>query len=107
MVLLNIALQSDLELYQLDVKTAFLNSPIEFDIWVELPADFYPDLLAQLQAATRGGGLLNRCQKYLAATGRATQGRNETLCETREVCVRFTTGSGRLVQNTQYQAHEI
>ena len=55
MVLLNIALQSGLELYQLDVKTAFLNSPIEFDIWVELPADFHPDLLAQLQAATRGG----------------------------------------------------
>ena len=55
MLLLNIALQLDLELYQLEVKTAFLNSPIEFDIWVELPTDFHPELLAQLQTATRGG----------------------------------------------------
>ena len=55
MLLLNVALQLDLELYQLDVKTAFLNSPIEFDIWVELPTDFHPELLTQLQTATRGG----------------------------------------------------
>ena len=58
MLLLNVALQLDLELYQIDVKTAFLNSPIEFDMWMELPVDFDPELFTELQASLRGGGVV-------------------------------------------------
>jgi len=39
-VVFNEAVQQNLYMYQLDVRSAFLNSEIEYDMWVRLPAGF-------------------------------------------------------------------
>ena len=35
-----LALRAGLTVYHIDVKTAFLNSDLEYDIWIELPEGF-------------------------------------------------------------------
>ena len=54
-ILLNIALQLDLFLRHLDVKTAFLNSDLSHDIWISLPLNFDVDMLGKIQSSARGG----------------------------------------------------
>ena len=59
MLLLNIALQKDLFLPQLDIRTAFLNSPIDHDIWIALPPNLDLDeMLRSIQTSGPGGGAM-------------------------------------------------
>ena len=39
-VLMQIAVQHDILLYQMDVKTAYLNANIDYEIYIEQPQDF-------------------------------------------------------------------
>ena len=58
MLLFNIALQKDLFLRQLDIRTAFLNSPIDHDIWIALPPNLDLEMLRSIQTSGPGGGAM-------------------------------------------------
>ena len=60
MLLLNIALQKGLFLRQLDIRTAFLNSPIDHDIWIQLPTNLDLEMLRSIQKSGPGGGAMSK-----------------------------------------------
>ena len=62
-ILLNIALQLDMHLKQVDVKTAFLNSQLDQEIWISLPVGFDLPWLREIRSSMGGGA---DCSKMLA-----------------------------------------
>jgi hypothetical protein len=57
-ILLSYATHHDFKLYQIDTKSAFLNGPIEEEVYVEQPPDFeseeYPNYVYKLHKTLYG-----------------------------------------------------